>query len=60
MLEGLRTTKPIPGEDRVLYAGLYEAETEVERTRDGIPLHNEVIDWFKSICAELSVDYTLS
>lgn len=60
MLNGLRTSKPIPGEDRVLYAGLYEAETEVERTRDGIPLHNEVIDWFKSICAELSVDYTLS
>ena len=45
MLKTLRETKPMPGEERVFYAGLPEAETEAERARDGIPLHREVIDW---------------
>ncbi len=60
MLEGLRNTKPMAGEDRVFYAGLPEAETEIERTRDGIPLHREVIDWFRDICAELSIEFDLA
>ena len=34
----------------------YRAEYEEERERraDGIPLHTEVVEWFESICAELS------
>lgn len=60
MLRTLRETKPMPGEPRVLYAGLPESETEAERTKDGIPLHPEVIDWFRGICAELSLDFTLA
>ena len=60
MLKTLRETKPMPGEQRVFYAGLPEAETQVERSRDGIPLHKEVIDWFRGICAELSIDFTLA
>lgn len=59
MLKTLRETKPMPGAERVVYAGLPEAETEMERLRNGIPLHKEVIDWFSSICAELSIDMTL-
>lgn len=60
MLKGLRATKPMPEEDRVLYAGLPEHETEVERSREGIPLHPEVIEWFQGICAELSIEFTLA
>lgn len=60
LLRTLRQTKPAPGQERVLYAGLPEAETEADRTRHGIPLHPAVIDWFRSTCAELSIDYVLS
>lgn len=55
-LDMLASTAPAPGHDRVLYAGLVEAETLVERTRDGIPLHPEVCDWFARTTRELAVD----
>jgi len=54
MLRSLRETKPAPGHDRVLYPGLSEHEEELDRRANGIPLHTEVIEWFESICAELS------
>ena len=60
MLEGLRNTKPMAGADRVFYAGLPEAETEIEGPRAGIPLPKEVSDWFRDICAELSIDFQLA
>jgi LDH2 family malate/lactate/ureidoglycolate dehydrogenase len=60
LLRTLRQTKPAPGHDRVLYAGLPEAEAEADRTKNGIPLHPEVVEWLRSACAELSIDYTLS
>ena len=60
MLKGLRETKAMPGKDRVLYPGLPEEETLIERTEKGIPLHPEVIDWFKGICAELQIQYKLN
>jgi LDH2 family malate/lactate/ureidoglycolate dehydrogenase len=60
MLKGLRETKPMPGQDRVLYAGLPEAEVLEERTKNGVPLHPEVIDWFKGICAEYEIFYDLT
>ncbi len=59
-LEGLRNTKPAPGHDRVFYAGLPEHETAIERRRDGIPLHPEVIEWFRGICSELSIPWRLT
>ena len=55
MLETLRTTKPAPGHDRVLYPGLSEYEEMQDRKANGIPLHKEVIDWFDDITAELSL-----
>jgi|TARA_B100001971_G_scaffold62210_1_gene57211 LDH2 family malate/lactate/ureidoglycolate dehydrogenase len=60
MLQGLRTTPPAKGHDRVMYPGLPESESEVERATKGIPFHPEVIDWFKDICGELSLPYELS
>ena len=32
-----------------------EAEDEKERRANGIPLHREVVDWFDTICEELSI-----
>ncbi len=54
-LRMLKSTKPAPGHDRVLYPGLPEAECEVEYRAKGIPLHREVVGWFNSICSELSI-----
>ena len=55
MLRTLRTTRPAPGHDRVLYPGLSEHEEVMERRANGIPFHREVVDWFDTISAELSV-----
>jgi LDH2 family malate/lactate/ureidoglycolate dehydrogenase len=54
-LRMLKSTKPAPGHDRVLYPGLPEAECEVEYKAKGIPLHKEVVAWFRSICSELRI-----
>ena len=54
MLRTLRTTRPAPGHERVLYPGLSEHEEVLERRANGIPFHREVVDWFDSISAELS------
>ena len=49
----LKSTKPAPGYDRVLYPGLPEAECEKEYRVKGIPLHQEVVDWLRKTCKEL-------
>ncbi|MEE8442336.1 MAG: Ldh family oxidoreductase [Dehalococcoidia bacterium] len=55
----LKYRPPAPGQERVLYAGLPEAEQLLERTARGIPLHKEVLQWFQDICSELGVRYAL-
>jgi LDH2 family malate/lactate/ureidoglycolate dehydrogenase len=55
MLQTLVETPPAPGHQRVLYPGLPEYESEERRRANGIPLHREVIDWFKGITDELAV-----
>ena len=59
MLKGLAHTRPMPGEERVYYAGLPEHEVRIERRETGIPLHPEVIDWFRDICAEFEIPFDL-
>lgn len=56
----LANSKPAAGQDRVFYAGLPEAEEEIDRKANGIPLHKEVIDWFKDACGELEIPYILT
>ena len=51
----LKTTKPAPGHSRVLYPGLPEAECDVEYRKSGIPLHKEVVGWFRQQCKDLSL-----
>jgi L-2-hydroxycarboxylate dehydrogenase (NAD+) len=55
MLKTLRTAQPAPGEERVLYPGLSEAEELEQRRAHGIPLHREVIQWFAECTTELGV-----
>jgi len=52
-LRGLRECPTAPGHDRVLYAGLYEHETEADRRANGIPYHPDVLAWFRTTAAEL-------
>ena len=54
-LDMLENSKTIPGKDKVIYPGLPEHITQIERTENGIPVHNEVLDWFEKINKELKV-----
>lgn len=51
----LKTTKPAPGHDRVLYPGLAEHEDMQDRTKNGIPLHSEVVEWFDDMTNEFAI-----
>ena len=51
----MKNTAPAPGHDRVLVAGQPEAEREIIRRAEGIPLHPEVVDWVHDTCAELAI-----
>jgi LDH2 family malate/lactate/ureidoglycolate dehydrogenase len=55
MLKTLRTAKPAPDQERVLYPGLLEAEELEHRRAHGIPLHKEVIQWFDECTREMGL-----
>jgi len=55
MLRTLRSASPAPGEERVLYPGLLEAEELAARRAHGIPLHKEVIEWFGECTREMGL-----
>ena len=55
MLRTLRTAAPAPGQERVLYPGLSEAEETARRRAHGIPLHKEVIQWFGVCTREMGL-----
>jgi LDH2 family malate/lactate/ureidoglycolate dehydrogenase len=56
MLKTLRTATPAPGQERVLYPGLSEAEEVHSRRADGIPLHKEVVQWFGECTREMGLE----
>ena len=56
-LSKIKTSKPAPGFDEVMYAGLPEDSEEKERASNGIPYHPEVIEWFRAITSELNVEF---
>ena len=55
MLKTLRTATPAPGQERVLYPGLSEAEEIESRRAHGIPLHKEVLQWFAECTGEMGL-----
>ena len=58
-LRGLRETKPAPGQERVLDAGLPEHEAELDRRARGIPDHRDRVEWFRKTADELGTEYPL-
>lgn len=58
-LQTLKETPPAPGCDRVLVPGQLEEEIEEDRLVNGIPLHEEVIRWFRGACEEMEIPYIL-
>lgn len=58
-MSGLRETPPAKGHERVLYAGLAEHETELDRRANGIPYHPDVVDYFRTTADELGVSHSL-
>ena len=59
-LQTLKDTPPAPGADRVLVAGQMEWEAEQDRKANGIPLHPDVIQWFRDTCAQMDIPFTLA
>src|SRR5262249_39838523 len=55
MLRTLRTTPPAPGQERVLYPGLSEAEEVEVRRAERIPLHREGLECFAESTSALGV-----
>ena len=55
----ITNSRPAEGHERVLYPGLPEKEAFEERSQNGIPLHTEVVEWFRDISAELSIPFVL-
>ena len=58
-IRALNATPPAPGHDRVLVPGQPEWEMEQDRRANGIPLHREVVEWFRDICHEMDIPFTL-
>ncbi len=49
----LKATPPAEGRDRVLVAGQPEWEALDDRSANGVPLHPNVVQWLRGVCAEL-------
>ena len=58
-LQTLKDTPPAPGNERVLVAGQMEWEAEQDRKANGIPLHPEVIGWFRDTCSQMEIPFNL-
>ncbi len=58
-LRRLLDSRPAPGEARVIYPGIEEAEAEADRRVNGIPYHPEVVAWFKTTCESLQAKHQL-
>jgi L-2-hydroxycarboxylate dehydrogenase (NAD+) len=58
-LRRLLDCTPAPGEARVIYPGIEEAEAEADRRAHGIPYHPDVVAWYRTACAELGATHRL-
>jgi LDH2 family malate/lactate/ureidoglycolate dehydrogenase len=59
LLKHIVAVPPSKGFNRVVYAGLLEAEEEEKRKKQGIPYHREVVEWFESYCSEAGIECEL-
>lgn len=56
-IQGFRSAKTVPGEERVLVPGDPEREMEAERMSNGVPLLPVVIDDLRSLAAKFSISF---
>ena len=56
LVRTLRSCPPQPGVERVLLPGEKEHKTATERSRDGIPLHSEVVTLLRTIATEFHIE----
>lgn len=59
LIQELKSTTPIEGQNRVYVAGEIEFETADERGEHGIPLHGSVLKGLRDVGTELGVPYEL-
>jgi LDH2 family malate/lactate/ureidoglycolate dehydrogenase len=59
LLRDLKSTKPAPGFDRVLVAGIPEWECMEDRKANGIPLHPTVVDMLRDYAHECGSAFDL-
>jgi LDH2 family malate/lactate/ureidoglycolate dehydrogenase len=59
MIRALHATPPAEGAERVLVAGEIEFANERDRRANGIPLHQNVIDYLRELSAEVGVPFDL-
>ena len=59
-LSDLLECPTVSGAGRVLYSGYPEAQTAADRTANGIPLHPEVVDWFRQATREAGVAWRIT
>ncbi len=50
-----RTEEPIEGADRVLLPGQREFEVRAQRERDGVPLHESIVETLHALAADLDI-----
>lgn len=58
-LQTLKETPAAPGQQRVLVPGQLEWEIETDRLANGIPLHIDVVQWFKTTSNKMGTPYRL-
>ena len=56
-IQGFRSCKTIPGEEKVLVPGDPEREYEVERRRNGIPLLESVVTDLKELGTRFDIAF---
>jgi LDH2 family malate/lactate/ureidoglycolate dehydrogenase len=59
LLSRIVKSKPATNYERVVYAGYLENEEFVKRSKEGIPYHKEVIEWFENYSSELGIECDL-
>jgi ureidoglycolate dehydrogenase (NAD+) len=59
LIQALKTTPPMAGQDRVYVAGEIEFETAEERAEQGIPLIRSVLDGIRAVSEQVGVAYDL-
>jgi LDH2 family malate/lactate/ureidoglycolate dehydrogenase len=59
LLKAAVAIPPDKSHDRVVYPGVLEAEEVEKRTKNGIPYHREVVEWFNGHLAEIGEEMRL-